>query len=417
MRVGRVAASVGVLAAVALGAAACGSSGTGTTTTTNGNGATSRTLTIYSSLPLQGESRAQSLSIMNGEKLALAQAGGRAGAFTVKYRSLDDAAEGKWNPAQVANNARQAAQDQSTIVYLGDKDSGASAISIPVTNEAGILQISPASTAVGLTRAEGADKGEPDKYYPSGKRNFGRVVPADQIQAAAQVQYQQENGCTRLYVLDDRDVYGVRLARQVQTAAGQKSLTVVGAEGIDPKAGDYRSLAQDVRKAGPDCVFFGGTTQDNAVQLWRDLNAADPQLKLFGADGIAETAFTSKIGRAAARVTYLTSPALAPSLYPPAGQRFFHTYRKTFGMAPEPYAIFGYEAMKVALQAIRAAPLNGDPRQAVIDAFFRTKDRNSVLGRYSIDQNGDTTLTSYGAYRVRKGRLAFDHVIRHTPGS
>jgi branched-chain amino acid transport system substrate-binding protein len=410
LRVRPVAAFVGLFAAVALGLSACGSNG-GTTTTTDANGSGSTALTVYSSLPLQGESRAQSLAIVNGEKLALAQAGGRAGPFTVKYRGLDDASEGKWNPAQVANNARQAAQDQSTIVYLGEKDSGASAISVPVLNEAGILQLSPASTAVGLTRAEGADKGEPDKYYPSGKRTFGRLVPADQIQAAAQVQYQQDNGCTRLYVLDDKDVYGVRLARQVETAAGQADLTVVGSEGIDPKAGDYRSLAADVRSESPDCVFFGGTTQDNAVQLWRDLHASDPQLKLFGADGIAETAFTSKIGASAAKVTYLTSPALAPSLYPPAGQRFFREYRKTFGTAPEPYAIFGYEAMKVALQAIEAAPLSGDRRQPVIDAFFRIKDRNSVLGRYSIDENGDTTLSDYGAYRVRKGRLAFDTVI------
>lgn len=411
MRLRPAAAAGCLLAALALGAAGCGSDDGGTTTTTDANGSGSTTLTIYSSLPLQGESREQALAIVNGEKLALQQAGGRVGPFTVKYRSLDDASEGKWNPAQVANNARQAAQDKSTIAYLGEKDSGASAISVPVLNEAQILQISPASTAVGLTRAEGADKGEPDKYYPSGKRTFGRVVPADHIQAAAQVRYQQDNGCTRLYVLDDKDVYGVRLARQVEDAAEQRRLTVVASEGIDPKADNYRSLADDVVKESPDCVFFGGTTQDNAVQLWRDLHAADPQLKLFGADGIAETAFTSKIGSSAERVTYLTSPTLAPRFYPPAGQRFFREYRKTFGKAPEPYAIFGYEAMNLALEAIRAAPLEGDRRQPVIDAFFRIRDRDSVLGRYSIDENGDSTLSDYGAYRVRGGRLAFDRVL------
>lgn len=398
-----------LLAAVALGVSACGSGGSTTTTQTNASGDT--TVTVYSSLPLQGESQAQSQAIVDAEKLALAQAGGRAGPYTVKYRSLDDASEGKWNPAQVANNARQAAQDRSTIVYLGEKDSGASAISIPVLNEAGVLQISPASTAVGLTRAEGGDKGEPDKYYPSGKRTFGRVVPADEIQAAAQIQYQLENGCTRLYVLDDRDVYGARLARQVEDAAMHAHLAVVGAQGIDPRAADYRTLAQDIGNESPDCVFFGGTTQDNAVQLWHDLHAADPQLKLFGGDGIANTAFTSKIAGSEAKVTYLTSPTLAPDLYPPSGQRFFHDYRRRFHVAPEPYAIFGYEAMKVALDLIKAAPVDGDRQQAVIDGFFKIKDRNSVLGRYSIDANGDTTLSDYGAYRVRHRRLVFDHVI------
>ncbi|HEU4975867.1 MAG TPA: branched-chain amino acid ABC transporter substrate-binding protein [Baekduia sp.] len=411
MRARPAVALASLVAALALGGAGCGSGDSGTTTTTDADGGGTRTLTIYSSLPLQGAARAQSLSIVNAEKLALAQAGGRVGPFTVKYRSLDDASEGKWNPAQVANNARQAAQDQSTIVYLGDRDSGASAISIPVLNEAGILQISPASTAVGLTRSEGGDKGEPDKYYPSGKRTFGRVVPADQIQAAAQLQYQQDHGCSRLYVLDDKDVYGVRLARQVEQAATKSDVMVVGTQSIDPRAGDYRSLADDVVADSPDCVFFGGTTQDNAVQLWRDLHAADRQLKLFGGDGVAETAFTSKLSPSEQRVTYLTAPTLAPDLYPAAGQRFFREYRREFGQRPEPYAIFGYEAMRLALDLIKSAPADGDQRQAVVDAFFRVKDRNSVLGRYSIDENGDTTLTDYGAWRIRHGRLAFDQVL------
>src|SRR5919108_229630 len=145
------------------------------------------TLTIYSSLPLQGDSRPQSEDVVAGEKLALEEAGGKVGNFTIKYVSLDDAtaAAGKWDPAQTSSDARKAAQDKSTIAYLGEFNSGASAISIPILNEANVLQISPSNTYVGLTRAEGADKGEPDKYYPAGKRTYGRVVPADHIQAEA----------------------------------------------------------------------------------------------------------------------------------------------------------------------------------------------------------------------------------------
>jgi branched-chain amino acid transport system substrate-binding protein len=146
-------------------------------------------LTIYSSLPLQGDSRPQSVSVNNGEELALEKAGGKIGKFTINYKKLDDAtaAAGKWDPGATSADARKAAQDKSTIAYLGEFNSGSSAISIPILNEAGILQISPSNTAVGLTRSQGADKGEPDKYYPSGKRTYGRVVPADHIQAAAQV--------------------------------------------------------------------------------------------------------------------------------------------------------------------------------------------------------------------------------------
>ena len=189
MRVRSVAASSCLAVGLAFGVAACGSSDK---SSTSGSGSTgSNNLTIYSSLPLQGDSRPQSEAVVNGEKMALEEHGGKVGNYAVKYVSLDDstAATGKWEPGATSSDARKAAQDKSTIAYLGEFNSGASAISIPILNEAGILQISPSNTYVGLTRSEGADKGEPDKYYPSGKRTFGRVVPADHIQAAAQVVY------------------------------------------------------------------------------------------------------------------------------------------------------------------------------------------------------------------------------------
>jgi branched-chain amino acid transport system substrate-binding protein len=195
LRVRSVAASGCLVTALAFGVAACG--GNDNKSSGGGGGGGGRTsLTIYSSLPLQGDSRPQSESVVNGEKMALAEAGGKVGKFTIKYSSLDDAtaAAGKWDPGQTSSDARKAAQDASTIVYLGEFNSGASAISIPILNEANIMQISPSNTYVGLTRSEGADKGEPDKYYPAGKRTFGRVVPADHIQAAAQVTYLMDNG-------------------------------------------------------------------------------------------------------------------------------------------------------------------------------------------------------------------------------
>ena len=417
MRVRHVAASGCLLAALSFGVAACGSDNN---KSSGGGGAStgSTTLTIYSSLPLQGDSRPQSVSVVDGEKLALQKAGGKVGKFTIKYVSLDDstAAAGKWEPGATSANARKAAQDKTTIAYLGEFNSGASAISIPILNEAGILQVSPSNTAVGLTRAQGADKGEPDKYYPSGKRTYGRVVPADHIQAAAQVTYQKDNGCTKLFILNDKEVYGAGLAGQVATIAKQQGLTVLGNDGIDPKAANYRALAGTVKSKGADCVFYGGITQNNAVQLWKDLHAANPTAKLFGPDGVAESAFSSKIGSAAEKVTYITNPTLDPKLYPPSGQDFFKEYKAKYGQDPEPYAIYGYEAMSVALQAIQNAGDKGNDRQAVIDAFFKIKNRQSVLGTYSIDENGDTTLTDYGGNRIKNGKLVFDKVIKANTG-
>jgi branched-chain amino acid transport system substrate-binding protein len=397
-------------AVVGLAFAACGGNDNGG----GGSGGGGRTsLTIYSSLPLQGDSRPQSEDVVNGEKLALQEAGGKVGNFTIKYVSLDDAtaAAGKWDPGQTSSDARTAAQDASTIAYLGEFNSGASAISIPILNEAAILQISPSNTYVGLTRSEGADKGEPDKYYPTGKRTYGRVVPADHIQAAAQVTYQKDEACKKTYILNDKEVYGKGIADQVANIGKQQGLAIAGNDGIDTKAANFRTLAQKVKSSGADCMFFGGITQNKGVQLFTDVNAANPTMKLFGPDGVADV-FVTKINAKVAQQTYITNPTLDPKLYPPAAQDFFKHFKEKYGRDPYPYAIYGYEAMKVALLAIQNAGDKGNDRQAVIDAFFKIKDRDSVLGKYSIDENGDTTLTDYGANRVAKGKLVFDKVIK-----
>jgi branched-chain amino acid transport system substrate-binding protein len=417
LRVRHLAASGCLLAALSFGVAACGSNkndsgGSGGSSTSASSGGSA--LTIYSSLPMQGDSRPQSVSVVNGEKLALEKAGSKVGQFNITYKTLDDAtaAAGKWDPGATSGDARKAAQDKSTIAYLGEFNSGATAISLPILNEATILQVSPSNTAVGLTRSKGADKGEPDKYYPSGKRTYGRVVPADHIQAAAQVTYQKDNGCTKLFILNDKEVYGKGIADQVVPLAKAQGMTVLGNQGIDPKAANYRALAGTIKGAGADCVFFGGITQNNAVQLWKDLNAALPSAKLFGPDGVAESAFSSKIGSKAEKNTFITNPTLDPKLYPQSGQDFFKEYKAKYGADPEPYAIYGYEAMSVVLQAIKDAGNKAADRQAVIDAFYKIKDRQSVLGTYSIDQNGDTTLSDYGGNRIQGGKLVFDKVIK-----
>jgi branched-chain amino acid transport system substrate-binding protein len=417
LRVRHVAASGCLLAALSFGVAACGSDNndsggsTGSSTSASSGGSS---VTIYSSLPLQGDSRPQSVSVNNGEQMALDAAGGKAGNYTVNFKKLDDAtaAAGKWDPGATSGDARKAAQDKSTIAYLGEFNSGATAISLPILNEAGILQVSPSNTAVGLTRSEGADKGEPDKYYPSGKRTYGRVVPADHIQAAAQVTYEKDNGCTKLYILNDKEVYGKGLADQVAPRAKAAGLTVLGNQGIDPKAANYRALAGTIKGTGADCVFFGGITQNNAVQLFKDLNATMPSAKLFGPDGVAEVAFASKLGSKVEKQTFVTNPTLDPKLYPKSGQDFFRAYKAKFGSDPEAYAIYGYEAMSVALEAIKNAGDRGNDRQSVIDQFFKIKNRQSVLGTYSIDQNGDTTLTDYGGNKIEGGKLIFDKVIK-----
>jgi len=400
-----------LLSSLTFGLAACGGGGGGST---SGSSTGATTLTIYSSLPLDPDDAPQTQSTINGEKLALEQNGGKVGKYTIKYVSLDDstASQGQWDPGQTSSNARKASQDKSAIAYLGEFNSGASEISIPILNEAGLLQISPANTYVGLTRAQGALPGEPDKWYPTGKRTYGRVVPADHIQAAAQTTYQKDAGCTKTYIFNDTQAYGKGIADNVQKSDVAAGIQVPGNDGIDIKSANFRTLAQKVKSSGADCFFFGGITPDKANQVWSDVYAANPNIKLFGPDGVAQSNFTEKLSKGAQAHTYITNPTLDPKLYPPAAQTFFKQYKQKYGKNPEPYAIYGYEAMQDALLAIKNAGDKGNDRQAVVSAFFNIKDRDSVLGKYSIDKNGDTTLTDYGGNRVKNGELVFDKVIK-----
>ena len=293
------AASAGLLAALALGVTACGGDDPAPSTSTDSGGgeAAGKSLTIYSSVPLQGASRVQTTAVVNGAKLALEQAGGKAGPHTIKYEPLDDstAQAGNWTPEQESANARKAAQDKSTAVYIGTFNSGAAAVSIPILNEAGVPMISPANTAVGLTTNQpGSNPGEPDKYYPAGTRNYTRIVPKDTIQGAALATVMKEDGCTKVQMANDKEVYGAGLSANIELAAKAQGLALISNEAIDKNAANYRSLAQKAKAAGADCFVYAGITANNAVQLYKDFSAAIPAAKLYGPDGVAESGFVTR---------------------------------------------------------------------------------------------------------------------------
>jgi len=274
------AASASLLAALALGVTACGgddndSGGSSGSSGSGGGDAAGKQLTIYSSVPLQGASRVQTTSVVNGAKLALEQAGNKAGAHTIKYTPLDDstAQAGNWTPEQESSNARKAAQDKSTAVYIGTFNSGAAAVSIPILNEAGVPMVSPANTAVGLTTNQpGSNPGEPDKYYPAGTRNYTRIVPKDTIQGAALATVMKEDGCTKAQLTNDKEVYGAGLAKNIELAAKAQGLTLISNEAIDKNAANYRSLAQKAKAAGADCFVYAAsrpTTRSSSTRTSR----------------------------------------------------------------------------------------------------------------------------------------------------
>jgi branched-chain amino acid transport system substrate-binding protein len=399
-----------LLGALAFGVTACGDDDDDDGGGGGGGSTASKNVTIYSSLPLQGASRVQSLDVQRGEDLALEQRGGKAGACTVEYKKLDDstAQAGTWDPGATSANARKVATDDNAIALLGEFNSGASAISIPITNEAGILQVSPSNTALELTKDAGPDdKGAPEKYYPTGERTYGRVVPADHIQGAAQADWMEEKGVKKLYLLDDKQVYGAGVAKTTGDAAELRGIEVVGSDGIDPKAPNYRSLAAKIADTGADAVFFGGIVDNNAVQLWKDLGAALPDATLWGPDGVATSTFTNDLPADIADRTYITVATINPKDYGPKGQKFFDDFKAKYNQkVVQPYAIYGFEAMDVVLDAMDRAGDSCNDRQAVIDEFFNTKDKEGVTGTYDIDDDGDVTLSEFGRHLVVNGELS-----------
>lgn len=360
-------------------------------------------MSVYSSLPLQGASKAQTNAMVQGMRLALKERDNKAGETTVNYTSLDDstAQAGNWDPAQTAANARKVAQDKDAVAYLGEFNSGASAISIPILNQAGIGQISPANTYPGLTTDEpGTEKGEPDKYYPTGKRNYARIVPRDKVQAAALVTQMVKDGCTNVAVANDKEVYGAGLARIMVLDAKEANLKMQNT-GIQKDAANYRSYADGLKADGVDCFVFSGVTANGAVQIYKDVAAAIQGVKLFGPDGVCESGFTNpKQGGIPASLhdQFKCTVATLAIKDTPGGAEFLQSFQDEYNISnPDPYAIYGYEAMQLALDLIEDG---GTTKEDFITKLFEVKDRESVLGTYSIDENGDTTLTDYGLYDV-----------------
>lgn len=361
-------------------------------------------LTIYSGLPLQGPSAAISKQIVGGEKLALSDAGGRVGSLTVSYVSLDDSnpVSGQWDPGVTAANAKAVAQDPTTIAYLGDYNSGATAVSLPLINAASILQVSPASPYVGLTSALDAGQDEPERFYPTGKRTFGRVAQGDAVQAAAQVALLRAEGIHRLYVLADDDPFDGPLAQIVADDAQRAGIELVGQDTIVSFAGEFTKVAE----SGAQAVFVSATATSSAALFFRQLHAANRHMMLLASSSMLNTVFTSNLGAAESAIT-IGSPVLPMSSYPDSARRVLTRYRRRFAAPPGPYVLYGYEAMSVVLAAIRDAGSHGDDRQAVIDKLLATHGRRSVLGDYSIRPNGETSLSAYAIDRIVHGAPIF----------
>ena len=329
-------------------------------------------MTVYVSLPLSGPAALEGRDAADGAKLALEQAGGRAGDLEVQTKYLDDANPvERWDPVAVGRNARRAAQDSSTAAYIGELDSQPTRASMPITNDAGIAQISPGASGVDLTQPAEGYPDSPDRYRPSGEATFARVVPSDREQVRALAQWAAELESREVSVAGRKDPFSQLMASEFSTDAAEVGIEVEMAEG--PFA---------VGPAASGSAFLAGVGVTGPGQL-----AARGAIHVVS--GVVE----------AGRLPQRAFPA---------------EFRERFGRRPGPYAAYGYEAMRVAMEEIGGADTQEGFRASVVDGVLDSEHPDSALGTYSITSEGDTSLCAVQRYRLADrglGRLVPDKAV------
>lgn len=370
------------IAATISGASSCGGASSGSTIAVAGT-----KLTIYASVPAGAPSGAD---ILAAEQLAFRQGPNQVGKYQLVFKPL--------SAAKVSDNARTAIQDLSAIAYLGEIAPGTSRDSVGITNGGDLLQVSPTDTAVELTQGTSAVPGAPNAYYEALStygRTFARVVPNTAKEAKAQVQEMHNLGVSKLYVADDASQYGAAIALAVRTEAAAASLAAVRGP----------ATAASFKASGADAFFYGASpaAASSAATLLATV-AESTGAKLFVPSALDTTTFASKLGAASLHL-YVSSPGYLPSDLTPAGQQFVTQFQSASGHQPSLEAIFGYEAMKAVLAVLQQAGTSANDRSKVVRAFLSINNRSSVLGTYSINANGDTSLAPFVFSRLRAGAL------------
>ena len=362
---------------------------------------------IASDLPLQGAGRSQTVEMTKAINFILAQHGYAVGKWTVGYQSCDDATPqaGKWDSGKAAANAQAYAADKSVVGVIGTFNSGAAQIEIPVLNRAAggpVAMVSPANTYVGLTHAgPGTAPGEPGKYYPTGKRNYIRVVAADDFQGAADAVLAQRLKRKSVYVLNDKEAYGLGVATNFKNAATKLGIKIAGFEAWDPASSSYEALATKIKRSGADAVFIGGLVCENGGKLVKDLAAGlGSDVQLMAPDGFTPiSAVVQGAGTAAEGLT-VSVAGLPNKQLKGAGKAFLADFGKVIGKEPDPYSVYAAQAAEVLLAAI--ARSDGS-RGSITAELFNTKIKNGLLGSFTINKNGDTSSNPVAIYKIKGG--------------
>ncbi|HEV8460985.1 MAG TPA: branched-chain amino acid ABC transporter substrate-binding protein [Gaiellaceae bacterium] len=369
---------------------------------------------IASDLPLEGSGRTQTSQMTRAIKFILTQHGWKAGKYSLAYQSCDDATAqaGKWDSGKCSANANAYAQNSSVLGVIGTFNSGCAEIIIPILNRAAggpIAMVSPANTYVGLTHpGPGTAAGEPGKYYPTGKRNYARVVAADDYQGAADAVLAKSLGVKKVFILNDKEAYGLGVATNFRNAATKLGTKVAGFTAWDGKASSYEALAVKIKASGAQGVFLGGLICENGGKLIKDIQAGAPGVKIIAPDGFTPVSATVQEAGVAANNMYVSVAGLPNSALKGAGASFVKAFTKADHKAPDPYSVYAAQAAEVLIQAI--AQSNGT-KSDVAKQLFKVNLPNSILGKVSFNGNGDVTSNPVTIYKVIRGASTTYRVI------
>src|SRR3954453_10857258 len=367
-----------------------------------------------SDLPLQGAGRSQTVQMTKAIGFVLQRHNFKAGKYTVGYQSCDDstAQAGKWVSAKCAANSAAYARDQQVIGVIGTFNSGCAEIEIPNLNRAPngpVGMISPANTYVGLTHGgPGTAAGEPGKYYPTGKRNYARVVAADDFQGAADAILAKSLGVKKVFILNDKEAYGLGVATNFKNAALKLGLKIAGFTAWDGKASSYEALAVKVKSSGAQGVFVGGLVCENGGKVIKDIVSGAPGVKVLMPDGFTPVSATVQQAGGAAEGSYVSVAGLPNSALKGAGKKFVVNFTKADHKAPDPYSVYAAQAAEAMVGAI--AKSNGT-RSDIAKQLFKINLKNSILGTLSFNSNGDVTSNPVTIYKVKGGKSTPFRVI------
>jgi branched-chain amino acid transport system substrate-binding protein len=368
-------------------------------------------VTVYTSLPRSGVSAPAARATAAGQRLALEEAGGRAGGLRVELVELDSSEPGEWlwDPDRVSANAEQAADDPKAIAYLGELDYGASAVSVPITNDAGLLQVSPADGLTSLTRAPlGRQRAGPERYYPADARSFVRLVPADELQAEVLLARIRATGARRMAVLFDSDIHARELGGVLVALGRRDGPEPVTSEEYRGRVDEIPDVIRKLAKPRADVVVYAGIAGPGTGRILAQVDRTLPGVPVYATSGMLGRDPAVPIPAAPASVTVLGAIPPASEL-PAGGRRLLARLRRAGGRGvARPEAVYGYEAMRLVLDAIRAG---GADRARVTHEALRIRWRDSPLGPYRVRATGEVESVRFVLHVLRDGRFEFERMV------